>query len=68
MVHDGCKDLPRREASDKVLHNKPFPIASNPELDGYQRGLASIVYKNLTKNLKTVLLIQKQETFLRNNN
>ena len=29
------KDLPRRTASDKVLSDKAFEIASNPEYDGY---------------------------------
>ena len=35
------KDLINRTKSDKVLRDK----ASNPEYDGYQRGLASMVYK-----------------------
>ena len=30
--------------SDKVLKYKVFKIASNPKYDGYQRGLASMVY------------------------
>ena len=34
----------RRKASDKVLRDKAFNIAKNPKYDGYQRGLASIVY------------------------
>ena len=28
----------------KVLRDKPFEIASNPKYDGYQTGLASVVY------------------------
>ena len=39
------KDLARRRASDKVLRDKAFNIAKNPKYDGYQRGLASMVYK-----------------------
>ena len=39
------KDLINRTKSDKVLRNKAYDIASNPEYDGYQRGLASMVYK-----------------------
>ena len=31
--------------SDKVLRDKAFKIASDPKYDGYQRGLASMVYK-----------------------
>ena len=39
------KDLINRTKSDKVFRNKAYDIASNPEYDGYQRGLASMVYK-----------------------
>ena len=38
------KDLARRTASDKNLRDKAFNIARNPKYDGYQRGLASMVY------------------------
>ena len=31
--------------SDKVLKDKAFNIAKNLKYDGYQRGLASIIYK-----------------------
>ena len=37
-------NLARRKTSDKVLRDKAFNIAKNPKYDGYQRGLASIVY------------------------
>ena len=43
------KDLARRTASDRVLHNKAFGIVKNPKYDGYQRGLASMVYKFFDK-------------------
>ena len=43
------KDLSRRTASDKVLRDKAFNIAKNPKYDGYQRGLASMVYKFFDK-------------------
>ena len=39
------KDLINRTEADKVLRDKAYDTASNPEYDGYQRGLASIVYK-----------------------
>ena len=39
------KDLINRTEADKVLRDKAYNIASNPEYDGYQRGLASMVYK-----------------------
>ena len=38
------KDL-NRPFVDKVLGDKPFDIAKDPKHDGYQRGLASMVYK-----------------------
>ena len=39
------KDLINRTEADKVLRVKAYDIASNPEYDRYQRGLASMVYK-----------------------
>ena len=39
------KDLINRTEADKVLRDKAYDIPSNPEYDGYQRGLASMVYK-----------------------
>ena len=44
MAYGDFKDLTRRTASDKILRDKAFNIAKNPEYDGYQRGLASMVY------------------------
>ena len=43
------KRLVKRTQSDKVLKDKAFKIASNPKYDGYQRGLASMVYKFFDK-------------------
>ena len=43
------KDLIKRTEADKVLRDKAYDIASNPEYDGYQRGLASMVYKFFDK-------------------
>ena len=42
--YEGFKDLNRGTASDKVLRDKAFNIAKNPKYNGYQKGLASIVY------------------------
>ena len=39
------KDLINRTEADKVLRDKANDIASNPEYDGYHRGLANMVYK-----------------------
>ena len=49
MVYGDFKDLKRRTASDKILRDKAFNIAKNPKYDGYQRGLASLVYKFFDK-------------------
>ena len=45
MSYGKSKDLTKRTQSDKVLRDKAFKIASDPKYDGYQRGLASMVYK-----------------------
>ena len=50
MAYGDFKDLKRRTFSDKVLRDKAFNIAKNPKYDGYQRGLASMVYKSFDKN------------------
>ena len=50
MAYGNFKDLARRTASDKVLWDKAFNIAQNLKYDGYQRGLASMVYKFVDKN------------------
>ena len=49
MAYRDIKDDTRRTASDKILHHKIFNIAKNPKYDGYQRGLASMVYKFFDK-------------------
>ena len=50
MVYIDFKDLERRRASDKVLRDKAFSIATNPKYDGYQRGLVSTFYNFFDKN------------------
>ena len=49
MAYGKSKDLVKRTQSNNVLRNKAFKIASNPKYDGYQRGLASMVYKFFDK-------------------
>ena len=39
----------RRTPADKVLHDKAFIIVKNRKYDGYQRGLASMVYNFVDK-------------------
>ena len=49
FVHDAAfsdsKDLAKRIFADKILKNKAFDIANDPKYDGYQKWLASMVYK-----------------------
>ena len=52
MAHGDFKDLARRTAADKVLKDKAFNLAKDPKYDGYQRGLASMVYKFFDKKTK----------------
>ena len=52
MAYGDFKELKRRKQSDKVLKDKVFAIASNPKYDGYQRGLASMVFKIFDKKSK----------------
>ena len=49
MAYRNFKDLTRKTASDKILHNKAFHNAKNPKYDGYQSCLASMVYKFFDK-------------------
>ena len=49
MAYGDFKDLKWRTASDKILKDKAFNIAKNPKYGGYQRGLASMVYKFFDK-------------------
>ena len=43
-VYSDSKDLTKRTVADKILKNKAFDIAKDPKYDGYERGLASMVY------------------------
>ena len=49
MAYGKSKDLTKRTQSDQVLGDKAFKIASDPKYNGYQRGLASMVYKLFDK-------------------
>ena len=49
MAYEDFKDLARRTTSDKVLRDKAFNVARNLKYDGYQRALASMVYKFFDK-------------------
>ena len=49
MAYGNFKDLNRRTFADEILHDKTFNIAKDPRYDGYEKGLASVVYKFFDK-------------------
>ena len=49
MGYGDFKDLNKRAAADKVLHDKTIKIAKNPKYDGFQREFDSAVYKFFDK-------------------
>ena len=49
MAYGDFKDLAKRAEADKVLKDNTFKIASDQKYDGYQRGLASMVYRFFDK-------------------
>ena len=56
MAYGDFKDLAKRTAANKVLRDKAFNIAKDPEYDGYQRGLSSMVYKFFDKKKLQVVV------------
>ena len=49
FTHDAAYSDSKDLIADKILKNKAFDIAKDPKYDGYQRGLASMVYKFFDK-------------------
>ena len=54
MAYGKAKDWVSRTQSDKFLRDKAFKTASSPKYDGYQRGLAFMVYKFFDKKSKGI--------------
>ena len=52
MAYGEYKDFTKATEPNKVLRDKSFKIASSPKYDGYQRGLASMVYTFFEKKSK----------------
>ena len=52
IAYNKFKDLKKITQSDIVFKNKAFKIASNPKYNGYERVLASMVYKFFDKKSK----------------
>ena len=63
-AYEDRKDLINRTKPDKVLKDKAYDIASNSEYDGYQRGLASMVYKFFDKKSTAYLVLYVWEVEL----
>ena len=49
MAYNSYKTLARTAASKKILRDKASQIASDPEHDGYQREIASLIYYFINK-------------------
>ena len=49
LAYGNFKDLTRRTASHKILHDKAFNIAKKLKYERDQKGLASMVYKCFDK-------------------
>ena len=63
--YDG-KDLTKRTVADKILRNKAINIAKNQKYHGYQRGLASMVYKFFDKKSASLMENLQKEVVLLN--
>ena len=68
IAHGDFKDLTRRTASDKILHDKAFNIAKNLKYAGYQRGLPSIVYKFFDKEISAICVNKFAGSGIKNEN
>ena len=66
MAYGKSKDLVKRTQSDKVLRDKAFKIAIDPKYDGYQRGIAFMVYKFFDKKSKGSGIINESNYQLAN--
>ena len=64
LAHDAAysdsKYLAKRTISDKILKNRAYEIARNCKYDGYQRALASMVYKFFDKKIETGVSINEK--------
>ena len=63
MVYRDFENLTRKTASDKILLEKAFNIAKNSKYDGYQKGLALMIYKYFDKKYFSPA-ISKQKNYI----
>ena len=66
MAYGDFKDLARGTASDKALRDKALNIAKNSKYNGYQRGVASMVYKSFDKKVVLIMKLNKLNNWLKN--
>ena len=62
VLYSDSKDLAKKIISDKILKDRAFVIARNCRYDGYQRALASMVYKFSEKKTGSGVGVNKQLT------
>ena len=67
MAYGYFKDLAKRTAAENVLRDKAFKSASDHKYDGYQRGLASIVYTLFDKKSQGTVLPSPSALQIANN-
>ena len=60
-AYSDSKDLAKRTISDKVLKDKAREIAINLKYDGYQRELASMIYKFFDKKTGTGASVNEKQ-------
>ena len=68
MAYGDFKDIKRRTAFDKILRDEAFNIAKNPEYNGYQRGLASMIYRFFDKKSAGGGIVNSNNNNNNNNN
>ena len=66
QVYQNFKDLPRRKASDKVLHEKAFDIAKTLKFDGHHCGVTSMIYKFFDKKSSNQQLAEELHKVIKN--
>ena len=66
MAYGKTKDLPKRTQLDNVLRDEAFKIAGDPKYDGYQRGLASMIYEFFDKKSSGSGIVNKTNYQLAN--
>ena len=59
-AHSDSKNLAKRTISDKILKDRAYKIARNRNSDGYQRALASMIYKSFDKKTGSGISVNEQ--------